>query len=53
MQMHAAISRLRLAALVGGERGEALRRKADEFAARQEVRNLSALARVFAPGFPD
>jgi hypothetical protein len=53
MQLHAAVCRWRLSALVGGDRARALRAEADIYMAREEVRNPAAMARLFAPGLPD
>jgi len=53
MQLHAAVCRWRLSGLVDGARARALRAEADIYMARQEIRNPAAMARLFAPGFPD
>ena len=53
MQLYAAVARRRLAGLVGGDRGQSLRREADEWMASQEIRNPAAMTRLLAPGFPD
>jgi hypothetical protein len=36
---------------VGGQRGRALQRDANDWMAAQEIRNPAALARLIAPGF--
>jgi hypothetical protein len=53
MQLHAAVCRWRLFRLVDGARARALRAEADDYMARQEIRNPVAMARLFAPGFRD
>ena len=53
MHMHAAVCRWRLGALIGHQRGAAIRLQADRFFAVQDVRNPTAFVRVIAPGFPD
>jgi hypothetical protein len=53
MQLHAAVCRWRLIGLVDGARARALQAEADDYMARQEIRNPVAMARLFAPGFRD
>jgi serine/threonine protein kinase len=53
MQLYAAGCRRRLGALLGGEKGQALRGDADRWMASQEIRNPDAMTRVIAPGFQD
>lgn len=53
MKLYAAAASRRLAVLVGGDRGRAMQRDADAWMAAQEIRNPSAMTRLFAPGFRD
>jgi tetratricopeptide (TPR) repeat protein len=53
MQLYAAVARRRLGALLGGERGRALRQRTEEWMASQEIRNPGAMSRLIAPGLPD
>jgi hypothetical protein len=52
MHLYEAVCRRRLAALVGGDRGRALEREAQDWMTAQTVRNPPAIARLIAPGFP-
>lgn len=51
MHLYAAVARRRLGAIVGGQRGRALQREANEWMAAQEIRNPAAMAGLVAPGF--
>jgi hypothetical protein len=51
MKLHAACARRRLAQLVGGSEGAALRAGADGWLASQAVRNPQRMADLIAPGF--
>ncbi len=53
MQLHAAVCRWRLGALLDGTRAKDLRAEAETFMVRQDVRNPVGMARLYAPGFPD
>jgi hypothetical protein len=53
MQLYEAVVRRRLAAVVGGDKGRALKREADEWMAAQEIRNPPSITRFLAPGFRD
>jgi hypothetical protein len=53
MQLYAAVTRRRLAALVKGERGRELLRQTGEWMAAQEVKNPALLTRMMAPGFSE
>jgi hypothetical protein len=53
MQLYAATARRRLGAIVGGDEGRRLRTESDAWMAAQEVRDVEAMTRVLAPGFPD
>jgi hypothetical protein len=52
MQLYAAVSRRRLAALIGGAPGAQMRSEADTWMARQEIRNPTAMSRLITPGLP-
>ncbi len=51
LALHAAVARLRLADLVGGSEGDALRASALAYAAREQVTAVSAITDSLAPGF--
>jgi hypothetical protein len=51
LALHAAVARLRLADLIGGSEGDALRASALAYAAREQVTALSAVTDALAPGF--
>jgi hypothetical protein len=51
MHLHAAAARARLAPLLGGAEGSALRVKAEGFFAEQSVVDPAAMTRMIAPGF--
>jgi tetratricopeptide (TPR) repeat protein len=53
MHLHAAAARRRLGALLGGERGRALTRQADDWMAGEDIRNAARFTRLIAPGMPD
>lgn len=53
MTLYATAARWRLAGVVVGDRGRALRDDAARWFASQRVRDPTALSRVLAPGFPD
>ena len=53
MHLYAAVVRRRLAALIGGDRGRALRRDAEAWMIEQEIRNPAAMSRLVAPGLPE
>ena len=53
MGLYAAVSRRRLAGLVGGDRGRELAADADRWMAVQEIRNPTAFTRMIAPGYRD
>jgi hypothetical protein len=53
MRLYAAVTRRRLGTLVGGERGRALRRQAEDWMAAEEIRNPDAMSRLVAPGWRD
>lgn len=53
MTLYATAARWRLARVVGGDRGRALREDATLWFVSQRVRDPAALSRVLAPGFPD
>jgi anti-sigma factor RsiW len=52
LALHAAVARLRLAELVAGSEGEALRAAAQAYAEREQVTALDAVTEHLAPGFP-
>jgi L-alanine-DL-glutamate epimerase-like enolase superfamily enzyme len=51
LAIHAAVARLRLADLLGGSEGDALRASALSSAAREQLTALSAVTDTLAPGF--
>lgn len=51
LAFHAAVARLRLAALVGGSEGDALRASSLSYAEREQVTAVSAVTDHLAPGF--
>ena len=53
MALYAAAARWRLAGVIGGNQGRALRDEAGRWFNAQDVRDPVALTRVLAPGFPD
>jgi hypothetical protein len=53
MRLYAAVTRRRLGALVGGDRGRALRQQAEGWMATEDVRDPVAMSRLIAPGLPD
>lgn len=50
MHLHAAIARRRWGQMLGGSRGEELRRQADEWMACQTIRNPERMTALLAPG---
>jgi hypothetical protein len=53
MKLYAAVTRCRLGALRGDDRGRELQRQAEAWMAAQEIRNPTCMTRMFAPGFAD
>jgi hypothetical protein len=53
MHLYVAAAHRRLGALVGGTRGDALIRSADDWMTSQQIKNPIAMIRLLAPGFPD
>jgi predicted Ser/Thr protein kinase/tetratricopeptide (TPR) repeat protein len=53
MGFYGAVARRRRGALLGGDRGRELVRKADDWMAAQGIVNASRITRLIAPGFPD
>jgi len=51
MALYAAAARRRLGELVGGDRGQELIARADEWMHRQQIKNPQAFKRLLAPGF--
>jgi hypothetical protein len=51
LALHAAVARLRLADLLGGSEGDALRAAALAYAAREQITAVSAVTDHLAPGF--
>jgi eukaryotic-like serine/threonine-protein kinase len=53
MRLHAAAARRRIGVLQHDAAGRELRRQADDWMARQQIKNPAAMTRMWAPGFPD
>ena len=53
MRLHAAAARRRIGALQDDAVGRELQRQADEWMARQHIKNPACMTRMLAPGFPD
>ncbi len=51
LALHAAVARLRLADLVAGAQGEALRAAAQAYAEREQITAIDAVTEHLAPGF--
>ena len=53
MHLHAAAALRRIAALQDDAAGRELRRHADQWMARQQIKNPAGMTRMLTPGFPD
>ena len=53
MALYAAVARRQLGHVVGGERGAELIAEADEWMARQNIKNPALMTRMLAPGWDD
>ena len=53
MHLHAAVARRRIGALQDDTAGRDLQRQADEWMARQQIKNPAGMTRMLAPGFAD
>ena len=53
MSLYAAVARRRIGVLQDDAAGSELQRQADEWMARQCIKNPAGMTRVMAPGFPD
>jgi eukaryotic-like serine/threonine-protein kinase len=53
MRLHAAAARRRIGALQEDAAGRELQRQAEEWMARQHIKNPAGMTRMLAPGFPD
>ena len=53
MKFYAAVARRRRGALLGGDGGRELMRRADDWMATQRISNADRMTRLIAPGFPD
>jgi serine/threonine protein kinase len=51
MRLYAVVTRRRLGELVGGDRGRELVRRADDWMARQQIKNPAKFTNLMAPGF--
>ncbi|HEY5944940.1 MAG TPA: hypothetical protein VIV40_05585, partial [Kofleriaceae bacterium] len=51
MELHAAVSRLELGKLIGGDEGDAMRADAETWMRGQQIANSSRMAATLAPGF--
>jgi hypothetical protein len=53
MNLYAAVARRRLGALTGGTIGHELQQRAEAWMTGQNIRNVPAMTRTLAPGFPE